>query len=178
MRGSIRVRILVLLVTLPALLQLAGCGPRLDRFHYIRLEPVAGLSIVERGEVDLRGLFGAGPLPLRYELRRDAYAVTLAVVANSYLPAMRVEIDTAGLEIRARRDTGLRSGAGLPCASVYPDHVTGGAMIFGWSPACDSATMPRRLSFDVLSADGELLGREDLAFTLPANGWYVQLDAV
>lgn len=163
----------MLLLMAPAML--GGCGPYVEPYRYISLADTPGLQQVEARQPELSGLYFAGDMPVRYELRRPGYAVEIMVPEGSYLPAIELSIDSADLRL-------VPADAEVPpapifCGAWYPDPADPARLQFGWSPNCDSEP-PWGLTFFVTDDSGEQLGEEKLRFQLERNGWLVLVDAV
>lgn len=172
-----RTRALILLSLCQAIL---ACAPQVEPYRYIDLLPVDGLSTDLVASLDQPEVWFAGKLPLRWILQRDAYAVVLANDPPSVLPGITIALtaDTsAGIRLRANPSTQGVSPAGNICASYYP--LPGNVEIeFGWSADCLGKDLPMTVEFDVLDANGTVIGQERLGFALKTQGWYLLKDFI
>lgn len=150
---------------------LMACSPQVARYRYLELTPDPALDVLATGRPALEGLLGAGSIPLRYALSRDAYVLHLEVPAGSYLPALRLSLLPDTLRLRPT-DAAQRG-----CANWYQDSPDGSAWRFGWPPDCEAGETAA-IRFEVLAPDGRVLGSEALGFSLRSAGWYYRLDAI
>jgi hypothetical protein len=168
------------LLLLPLCQTILACAPQIEPYRYIDFLPVDGLSTDLVAGLDQPEVWFAGKLPLRWILRRDAYAVVLANDPPSVLPGITIALtaDTsAGIRLRPNPSTQGVSPAGNICASYYP--LPGNVEIeFGWSADCLGKDLPMTVEFDVLDTTGAVIGNERLNFSLSTQGWYVLKDFI
>ena len=150
-----------------------------SKYRYISLENVPGIEVVERGNPRLDRIRGASPMPTAYRLERDRYRLDLRVNLETYAPALRIraeaKTDADGtLELAPKRWRRTSSTRAAPCGSFYDVAGSSDQLSFGWG--CKEGENDHFISFDVMTVDGEVLGREDIPFTLEANGSYTLSD--
>jgi hypothetical protein len=169
-RRPSQIRSLLLLATLG----LAGCGPYLEPYRYIRLDESPGLQALAKSQPTLAGLHFAGPMIARYRLERAGYVIDIVVPEQSYLPALEIRARTPGVVLKPLPEV---PAAAAFCGAWYPVPDDPGRIDFGWSPHCEDGR-PAEIVFEVRGSRGESLGIERLAFRLEANGWLLLVDAV
>ena len=114
-------------------------------------------------------------MPVRYQLQRAGYSVELAIPEGSYLPAIDMTVEPAGLRLLPLAGEVPPSPAF--CGAWYPDPQVPQRLQFGWSPKCSSEE-PWEIGFVVTDDSGARIGEERLRFRLDRNGWLVLADAI
>ena len=164
--------------TLPILL--AACAPHVSKYRYISLTSVDGIEVRAHGKPDLESHFFSSQMPVWYSLPREAYVLHFHVIANSYHPSIRVELESRGEATLALRPQHARKRSGdvrRSCASTYPVDGERNKFDFGW--ACsDAAEEEMFISFDVLEENASAVEEADIPFVLEANGFYVLVDGL
>lgn len=163
---------------LVALVLASGCAPQVEPFRFLELEPAPGLRLDFVGPLNQPEVWFAGDVPLRYVLQRDRYRLLLVNDPPSVLPGLTIALapeSEPGLKLLPAPSIQESSPNANVCASYYV-LPAGLEMEFGWAADCDGEDYSRLLEFDVLDAEGKLLGEERLAFALRQQGWYVLRD--
>lgn len=163
-----------------ALLLLAGCGPRFEAYRYLSLEGYPDARVVERARATPgEHRFFVGEIPTRYEIARESYTLVLTVDPGEWGPAIDL-----GVRPYPERRIGFRSGAErLPpgCAEWAPaDRTPGGWLYrFRWCDGHDPwGKTHNHLRFVVLDPDGNVVGDEDIPYTIERDGFFIYIDAI
>ena len=168
-----------LLVALALLSPTAGCAEPM-RYRYISLKEVAGIETTKDEEPDLKHFhLLEGPFPTGYTLKRPAYQLVFRVDTGRFAPHIWIAA-TAGagapLSLKPRSDSLPISGRSRPCGTYSTSQPTD-ELRFDWVICGTDATPDEMtIAFDVIDANGSVLGEEALPFKLEANGFYFPPD--
>ena len=158
---------------------ISGCIKRPYTYYYISLENLDEANILKIKAIDLEGLNGGSPIPVKYEIKRNKYSLTLTIIEKSYYPNFDINVIGEGkLKLIHRRDPEKIGQMGEICASFEVDPQNPSNLFFAWSRGCRGESIDNIISFDVLDENDILLGREDIPFILKKNGRYWLIDAL
>ena len=160
------------------LLAVGGCAPSFNYFYYLSLVGVEDIEILDRGVVDDIALFHK-PMPLRYQLERNAYVVEFELTPS--------EEGFPHVWIRAT----MPSGEGVALEPTRDDRCdywryssTFGKYSFKWSSLdhCllegGEAAVRQVIGLVVHDSTGNVMGEEDLPFEIVRNGIVIGIDAI
>ena len=162
-------------------LTLTACAPHVSTYRYISLEDIPGIRVEAMGEAELENLYFHSEMPVRYSLERKSYYISFHVNKESYFPSLTIVVSSADdggpLKLEHQRYRKAKVSQSSCGPSFYRNADQLSRLGFGWSE-CDELKQQQIISFDVLSADGEIIGQEDIPFELKSNGFYYVVDAI
>ena len=161
---------------LGALLLLGGCGPAFNIYRYISLEDYPDARVVERTQpTPGEHRFFVGEIPVRYEIEREGYTLTFVIHPNNWHPGI-------GLTIRPFPDRRIHAERyPAPCTewTVQDDAGWLGYAIY---PLCFEGDpwnkVEKRLRFQVVDPDGNVVAEEDIPYTIERDGFFMYMDAI
>jgi len=168
-----------LLVTLALLSSTAGCAEPM-RYRYISLKDVTGIETTKEEEPELKHFhLLEGAFPTGYTLKQPAYQLAFRVDTERFAPHIWIKATTgagAPLFLKPRSDRLPKSERARPCGTYSTSQPTDERR-FDWVICgTDAAPEEMKIAFDVVDADGSVLGEEALPFKLEANGFYFPPD--
>ncbi|MBI5138045.1 MAG: hypothetical protein HZA24_12015 [Nitrospirae bacterium] len=151
--------------------------PAFNRYHYILLEGAEGVGVVERAEVSppMIGAF-IGTIPTRYQAERPGYTILFNVPEHGQGSALIITATPPGVTLQFEEEGGSAGdwcGRGEPWETfaVPPNWIFN-----AWRCAPERERTHRVMRFDVLDADGNVLGREAIPYRRVTDGFYFYLD--
>lgn len=159
------------------LLGAGGCAPSFYYFYYLSLAGVPGIEVLEQGFVDRVALFDE-PMPIRYQLVRNAYVIEFELERRRGSPHiwMRATMPSgAGVALEPTRDDRCDY---LRYSNTFSKNE------FRWSSVdhClldgNEAAVRQVIGLVVRESTGNVLGKEDLPFEIVRNGIVIEIDAI
>ena len=156
-----------------------GCADSM-RFIYISLENVDGIQVERRDKPKLQHtLLMGSKFPTHYRLNRPEYVLDFTIATDKFSPHVWVQaIKAMGgpLRIQSRADRLPKAGRVYQCGT-YSDTNPTEKLRFDWT-ICSSDAEPEEMvfAFDVIEADGTVVGIEDVPFHFVNNGFYFSPD--
>ena len=168
-----------LLVASTLLISTAGCAEPM-RYRYVSLKNVAGIETTREEKPDLKHFhLLERAFPTGYTLKQPAYQLAFRVDTDRFAPHIWIKATTgagATLSLKSRSDRLPKSGRARPCGTYSTSQPTD-ELRFDWV-ICGTDAAPEEMviAFDVVDADGSVLGEETLPFNLENNGFYFPPD--
>jgi hypothetical protein len=150
------------------------------RYRYVSLKDVAEIETTKEEEPDLKHFhLLEGAFPTGYTLKQPAYQLAFRVDTERFAPHIWIKATTgagAPLSLKPRSDRLPKSERARPCGTYSTSQPTD-ELRFDWVICgTDAAPEEMMIAFDVVDADGSVLGEEALPFKLEANGFYFPPD--
>jgi hypothetical protein len=168
------------LCSLVVLLMSFGCA--VSRYQYISLADQPDVKVEAYDAPRLKRLYFSSAIPVEYSVKRKDYKLSFRTNLDTYFPQMQIGAsgsDGEPLRMTQQAARRARSDRAVPCGSFGSIDTNGtNELRFSWVTCADAGADERYISFDVTSAAGQLLGREDIPFELVSDGFYVLPDLI
>lgn len=152
-------------------------APAFSRYHYLSLEGAEGVRVMERARANPPLVaFLIGTIPTRYRVERPGYTVRFNVPEYSQDSELAITVALPGATLHFEAEDGAPSawcGQGMPGLTVTePPHW----WFTAWKCTPERERTHRVMRFDVLDADGAVLGHEEIPYRRVTRGFYFYLD--
>lgn len=143
-------------------------------YRYVSLEDVPGIRVEKRGKLDFEKAQDHAEMPFEYTLDRERYRLSFSRVfdgrSDMEIRASGDGQDSLGLLPRSDRT----QFSERPCDRLF---VRQGALHFSWT--CELAYKYQWfISFDVTDSAGQVIGEENIPFTIVRNGHWWETDSL
>ncbi|MBI5138047.1 MAG: hypothetical protein HZA24_12025 [Nitrospirae bacterium] len=163
------------LVTLAFIVFVVASG--FERYHYISIEGAEGVRMVERARPTLLGVqFFVGKVPVRYQAERPGYTLLFTMPEYIEGPALEIMPQPPGTTLRFNPEVGAPAEW---CGSGAPSEATLSAppwWFSAWECTPERARTHRVMRFDVLDANGNVLGHEEIPYQWISRGFSLLSD--
>lgn len=163
-------------------LVLGACVPHYGTFYYISLESNPDLRILERAAPAPKSRFwGAEEVPIRYEVVRESYTLTLWTDLVSDGFGIFPDWTSPGINIHVKPnatrylDPSDPDGSdGNACGTLQEPHRFSNVLHYtdGCGHEGGGAGSDMRIRFTVRDPDGNVVGVEAIPYTVEPNGHY------
>ena len=155
---------------------LGACGPVFSRYHYVSLDEYTDAKMVERARVDPGATsFFIGKIPVRYEIERPEYTLTLEIPRRT--PGLELKVVVEPWEKRTLHFPGLGQETYSPCVNRNGDNLF---TPLGWTyrGVCRREEDGYFIRFSVLDRDGNVVGEEAIPYEIRTPGFFIYLDGI
>lgn len=159
-----------------SVVSLVACAEVEYPYRYISLEQVPGIRVERIAKISQPALRRDSAVAVEYSLLRRYYKLNFSVIQDSLHPALKIAVEGGNHSVGFHRDVSVRAPNGAICASFYP--ATAASFDFGWASECTDPRLPKVIDFEVRNADGTVVERENIVFSLKENGVYTAIDAL